>query len=94
MADCCRWKAVTLYDPKRKEMVMHGGDPLGAAGIGKVYLDDLWLLQAAAPFSGPVWQSVNVSDDDTLGQPPPMTHVTIRIGLGSPNHPVSCVLHV
>ena len=55
-----RWKAVTLRDGD--SMLVYGGDPLGADGLKKVYLNDVWRLSLADGFKTPLWQQLQATD--------------------------------
>jgi hypothetical protein len=59
-AECRRWKAVTLYEPKSNSLLVHGGDPLGSDGLGKGYLNDVWRLDLSADLTLPTWKRLEV----------------------------------
>ena len=56
----CRWKALALYEPARNDLLVFGGDPVGARDTGNKYLDDLWRLDGS-DLHAPVWQKANGS---------------------------------
>ncbi len=47
-------------------MLVYGGDPLGAADVGDIYLNDLWRLDSAKVTS-PIWQQTNSSQELDAG---------------------------